>query len=367
MTERMRVLMTADAVGGVWTYACELVRALAAHDVEVTIATMGTLPSPAQVRAIRAIANAELVTSELALEWMPDPWSDVDAAGDWLLGLAQRVRPHVVHLNGYVHAVMPFEAPVVVAAHSDVCTWFRAVRGAPAPAEWDEYRRRVAAGLVGADAVVAPTRAILQAILDEHRVEVTARVIPNGRDPSAWRAGSKEPFVLAAGRLWDEANGLDALDACAPRVAWPIHVAGPTAGPCGIGSVEPTGVRMLGELRPEALADWMGHASIYALPARYEPFGLSIVEAALAGAALVLGEIDTLEEVWGDAATFVPPGDPDVLAFALNTLAADPLRRRALAASARTRALALTPQRMAAAYHELYEELVGAKRAEVCA
>ena len=49
----------------------------------------------------------------------------------------------------------------------------------------------------------------------------------------------------------------------------------------------------------------------------------------------------------------------------------DPLRRRALAASARARALALTPQRMAAAYHELYRSLVvGTKRShdeEVCA
>jgi glycogen(starch) synthase len=367
MTERMRVLMTADTVGGVWTYTCELARALGVHDVDVTIATMGAPPSAAQMRTVAALSNAELVTSSFALEWMPNAWADVNAAGDWLIGISQRVRPHVVHLNGYVHAALRFGVPVLVVAHSDVCTWFRAVRGAPASGEWDEYRERVVAGLRAAHAIVAPTRAILKAILDEHRIDAAGRVIANGRDPGMWRPGSKEPFVLAAGRLWDEAKGLDALDACAPRVAWPIHVAGPTAGPCGVGSVEPTGVRMLGELRPEALADWMGHASIYALPARYEPFGLSIVEAALAGAALVLGEIDTLEEVWGDAATFVPPGDPDVLAFALNTLAADPLRRRALAAAARTRALALTPQRMAAAYHELYQELVGAKGAEVCA
>jgi len=367
----MHVLMTTDTVGGVWTYTCELARALEPFDVDVTIATMGAPPSPAQARTIAVLANAELVIGGFALEWMPKPWRDVEAAGAWLLGLAQRLRPDLVHLNGYAHAVLPFGAPVVVVAHSDVCTWFRAVRKGPAPAEWDDYRQRVAAGLRAASAVVAPTRAILDAILGEHRLAISGCVIPNGRDSSAWRPASKEPFVLAAGRLWDEAKGLDALDACAARVGWPIHIAGPTAGPCGVGSVEPTGVRMLGELRPEALADWMGHASIYALPARYEPFGLSIVEAALAGAALVLGEIDTLEEVWGDAATFVPPGDPDVLAFALNTLVADPLRRRALAASARARALALTPQRMAAAYHELYRSLVvGTKRShdeEVCA
>jgi glycogen synthase len=125
-------------------------------------------------------------------------------------------------------------------------------------------------------------------------------------------------------------------------------------------------VRMLGLLRPDALAHWMARAAIYALPARYEPFGLSVVEAALAGATLVLGDIATLREVWGDSAVYVQPGDPAALARALQSLIDDPLRRRALAASSRARALTLTPVRMAAGYAALYRELVGGA-AEVCA
>src|SRR5262249_20359219 len=154
----------------VWTYTCELARALGAHDVDVTIATMGAPPSSSQARTVGLISNVELVTSSFALEWMPSPWADVAAAGSWLITLVRRVRPQVVHLHGYAHAALPFEAPVVVVAHSDVCTWFRAVRGVHAPAEWDEYRARVAAGLRIANAIVAPTRAILDAIVGEHRV-----------------------------------------------------------------------------------------------------------------------------------------------------------------------------------------------------
>jgi glycosyltransferase involved in cell wall biosynthesis len=110
-------------------------------------------------------------------------------------------------------------------------------------------------------------------------------------------------------------------------------------------------------LAPHVLAAWAARAAIYALPARYEPFGLSIVEAALAGCALVIGDLDTLREIWGDAAAYVPPGDPDVLAATLKALIADPVRRRGLAAASRTRALALTPARMAQAYRTLYDEL----------
>ncbi len=361
----MRILMTADTVGGVWTYACELIRGLAHHDVDVTLVTMGVQPSPAQLSMIAELPNAELEQSMFALEWMPDAWQDVDAAGEWLLALARRIKPDVVHLNGYSHASLPFGVPTISVAHSCVGTWYRHVRGSAAPAEWNEYRHRVRDGLRNAGAVVAPTRAIGEQILAEYQLERELRVIANGRDGAEWKPATKEPFVLAAGRMWDEAKGLDTLDAAAPAVRWPIHVAGPVAGPVGVGAISPRGVKMLGELRPDALADWMSRASIYALPARYEPFGLSVLEAALCGAALVLGRLETLQETWADTALYVDPGDAHELAHVLDMLAADPLRRRALAAQSRARALTLTPSRMAAAYHALYCELAGTVTEEV--
>jgi glycosyltransferase involved in cell wall biosynthesis len=363
----LRVLMTADTVGSVWTYAGELVRALALHDVQVTLATMGVPPSRAQAQAIAALPNVELVSSSYSLEWMPDPWRDVDAASEWLLGIAARTKPDLVHVNGYAHAALDFGAPVVSVVHSCVCAWFRAVRGHDAPPDWAEYRRRAAAGLSAAAAVVAPTQAILRDVLAANGVDRTGRVIGHGRDASDWQPGQKEPFVLATGRLWDGAKGLTCLDAAARSVSWPVHVAGPTAGPLGDDSVQTEGLKLLGELRPDALADWMSRASIYTLPARYEPFGMSVLEAALAGAALVLGRIDTLQEVWGDTAVYVPPGDSHALAHAINALITDPLRRRAIAAQSRARALAMTPARMAASYHGLYSELVGIDETEVCA
>jgi glycogen(starch) synthase len=362
----LRVLMTADTVGGVWSYAWELIRALAAFDVDVTLATMGDRLNPTQARSIAQLANVTVSESNYALEWMQDPWRDVDAAGEWLQELAQRTSPDVVHINGYAHAALRFEAPVIAVAHSCVCTWHRAVHGSEAGPEWNTYRRRVARGLDAARAVVAPTQAILQAILAAHRIDRSGRVIGNACDATRWPRADKEPFILGAGRLWDRAKGLAELDACAPRTKWPIYVAGATRAPNDDRDVEARTVNVLGELSPDALAGWMSRASIYALPARYEPFGLSAVEAALAGCALVLGDIASLREVWLDAALYVRPGDPGALAAVLDSLAADPLRRRALAASARKRALDFTPARMAQQYHALYCELAG-RTQEECA
>ena len=48
-----RVLMTADTVGGVWTYALDLARKLAGRGCEVTLATMGGYLPHAEARAVR--------------------------------------------------------------------------------------------------------------------------------------------------------------------------------------------------------------------------------------------------------------------------------------------------------------------------
>ncbi len=83
----------------------------------------------------------------------------------------------------------------------------------------------------------------------------------------------------------------------------------------------------LGELSPAALAKKLAQAAIYAAPARYEPFGLGILEAALAGCALVLSDLPSLRENWSGAALFLPPGDQAAWREVLNGLARDEAQR----------------------------------------
>src|SRR5436309_2965151 len=98
-----RILMTADTVGGVWNYALELTRAFRANGIEVCLATMDPRPRDEQRSEAAEIENLRLFESDYKLEWMQEPWSNVDAAGEWLLDLADRLQPDVVHLNGYSH------------------------------------------------------------------------------------------------------------------------------------------------------------------------------------------------------------------------------------------------------------------------
>lgn len=351
----LRILMTADAVGGVWTYALELARALEEHNVEIVLVTMGPLPGPHQVAAASRCKNLTLLSRDSRLEWMPEPWDDVDKTGEWLLELERELGADLIHINGYAHAALPFLAPVVLVTHSCVCSWWRAVHGVEAPASWNEYRHRVSEGLRSADLVVAPTAAIFRDIALSYEGPKSGRLIRNGRRvESAPRA--KEEIILSVGRLWDEAKNLEQLDRCAPRLSWPVYVAGALEQGDREGA-QPRSVRALGFLSEHEVTEWMSRAAIYCLPARYEPFGLSILEAAQSGCALVVGDIAPLREVWGDAATYVAPDDDAALIAALEKLSADSEHRRHLAWLARRRAARFFPEPMAVRYRALYDEL----------
>jgi glycosyltransferase involved in cell wall biosynthesis len=351
----MHVLMTADAVGGVWTYALELCRQLDARGVDVTLAVMGPQPSPSQRDEIGRLRRVTLHGRPYRLEWMDDPWEDVAAAGEWLLSLERQVQPDVVHLNGYCHGASPWQAPVVMVGHSCVLSWWRAVRGQLAPATWDRYAKEVTRGLHAADAVVAPTVTMLRWLEEFYGPLAHGRTIPNGRSMTVEAPANNEPLILTAGRLWDEAKNVAAICDVAADVDWPVVI----AGSVGEERIRPTTrARYLGPLPSEVLQHWMTRASIYVLPARYEPFGLSVLEAALAGCALVLGDIPTLREIWHDAAVFVASDDRGALRAALANLIHDGHRRNTLATAARRRAAALTPQRMADGYCALYAELM---------
>jgi glycosyltransferase involved in cell wall biosynthesis len=219
------------------------------------------------------------------------------------------------------------------------------VRGRPAGPEWSRYRETVAAGLAGAGLVAAPTRAMLQALVRHYEFATETAVVPNGLSSPA-PAGPKERLVAGVGRFWDEAKNLAALDRAAARLDVPVLLAGET------GIEHPQHAHALG--RVADVRPLLARCGVFASPARYEPFGLAALEAALAGCALVLGDIPSLREVWDDAALYVEPDDDEALAAAVE-LALD---MPDLGVRARDRACRYTPGRMAAGYLDLYERLL---------
>src|SRR5512147_1084119 len=212
-TSPRRVLMTTDAVGGVWQYSLELASGLGRRGVRVLLAAMGPAPSATHLEVAHAIRGLALLHRPYPLEWMTGAEASLAASAAWLADLEAGFEPDIVHVNGYAHACLPWRCPVAVICHSCVRSWWRAVRGDESPPEWNAYNARVSEGLRAADLVIAPTRSFLHTVQTIYGMRLPAAcVIPNGRG-GPFRVGSaKQPFVFSCGRAWDEAKGFDMVD-----------------------------------------------------------------------------------------------------------------------------------------------------------
>ncbi|WP_407158614.1 glycosyltransferase family 4 protein [Bradyrhizobium sp. STM 3557] len=351
-----RILMTTDTVGGVWSYATALANRLASFGAEVHLVTQGPQPRADQ-RAMLDPTKIHLIETDLALEWQDPEAADLDRARRALSRLDQEIRPDIIHLNSYREATFEWHAPVVLVAHSCVNSWGQACHDTTFLAEprWQRYSQLVAAGLGKASVWVAPTCAFGETIANLYRPPRPGVLIWNGFTPAFQSIMPKQPLILAAGRMWDKAKNLAALAAVADAVPCPIEVAGAGAEP----GQQNLPIHLLGELPQAELWQRMLGAAIFASPALYEPFGLSVLEAAAAGCALVLADIPTFRELWQDAAIFVAPADENALRSALSWLAADADACTALQRAARRRARRYTVGRMATRYAELYLDLLG--------
>ena len=352
----MHILITTDCIGGVFVFTTELVRQLASDVCRVSLAVLGGPLSVQQQAELTGVPRLDVYERTGALEWMDDPWPAVRDTGEWLLELAQRLAPDCVHLNEFAHGALRWPAPVVMVGHSCVLSWWRAVHHERAPARYDQYRQVVRAGLAAADCVVAPSAAMMIELCQRYSPFRSARVIPNGIDLHAFGPLPKEPRLLAAGRLWDAAKNVTALQRSAAALAWPVYIAGQAHGPDGM-EADYHPCQLLGALSRLQIARELARSEIYALPARYEPFGLSVLEAAASGCVLVLGRIPSLLENWYGAACFVDPDDPRELQRVVSALIEDPERREQLRARSLARSRAFDAARMAARYLTLYGEL----------
>ena len=359
----MKLLMTTDAVGGVWTYALDLCSALSGFGIDVVLAALGPRPRASQRVGLQRLSNVELIESQHPLEWMEEPWREVDAAGEWLLREAHARDVDLVHLNGYAHAGLLWNRPVLSVAHSCVITWWQAVHGEQAPPRWSEYRKRVRAGLTAADRVVAPTRAFAKQIAEAHELDRSIEVIHNGRalECADRLRGDASHAVVACGRAWDEAKNFVLLDDIAQRCPWPIQLIGPSESPSGT-RWKPRHLCCLGEMSAAQVNARLASAAIFVHPALYEPFGLAIAEAALTRCCLVLADLPGLRELWDEAAVFFDPRRAESLESALNAVIGNPELRESLAQCAAQRAQTYSSQVMARRYFDLYREMVGADR-----
>lgn len=365
----LHVLLTADVVGGVWDFCWTLAAELGRRGHRATLLVFGR-PSPSQrLQAVQA--GADLVTADLKLEWMADSQADVAATRSVARAVAAERGADVVHANQYALGELPADVPVVLTAHSDVLGWMAWVRHGgerrSPPAEWQAYTALVRRGLERAGTVVAISAFMAAELRRHYGTRRRIEVVHNGWPATAVALQplpSRPRLSVLAGRAWDQAKNLPVAVEAAR--GWPVGrvlLAGNHSHPEGGGSatVGPP-IEALGWIGRDALDAHLRQARVYLSPARYDPFGLLPVQAALAGCALLLSDIPAYREVWGDAAVYGGPDDVAGLRASWSALLEDDAFAADMAQRARRRALERYGiQRVAAGYEALYATALGAR------
>jgi len=370
----VHVLVTTDTLSGVWTYTRELVTGLVSRGLCVTLVSFGEIPLPHQTSWMEHLHGLTYHPTAFRLDWMEEGQHDFNDSSAFLTALVRDLKPDLLHLNHLCYGSLAVETPRLVVAHGDVVSWWKSVHGRdPKESRWlGWYRQAVARGLSRADAVVAGTVWMLDTISACYAEPRRGSVIYNGRNPIFFNPYvSKEESVLAVGRMLDAGKQVSLLT----QHNHPLPV-------CIVGSETPaesfkTPIRAdvkiaLDEIRialkgPQTEAQMRNlysRASIYAATSRYEPIGLSAVEAAFSRCAIVANDIPSFREVWGNAALYFSTNDASSLAEVIRQLSANRELCREYANRAFQRARdCFTAHRMIDEYLSLYRDLVAAREA----
>jgi glycosyltransferase involved in cell wall biosynthesis len=350
----MRVLMTVDTVGGVWTYGLDLARHLRPLGIDCTLAITG--PCGAAHREQAARSGVAVRDTGLGLDWLAPSSREVLQAGAAIADLARRESADVVHLNApALAACREIDAPVVAACHSCLATWWRAVHRAALPAELAWHCSLLVRAYAEAQVLVAPTAAFSDATRRCYDLARAPYVVPNGRSTAGQPSLPMQDEVFVAGRLWDAGKNVAVLDRAAARLPFPVRAAGPLQGPDG-SSITLRHAQALGVLRAEEVARHLAARPVFASLPFYEPFGLAVLEAAQAGCALILSDIPSLRELWQDAAVFVDPHqEPGAL---IRRVVQDRAWRARLGRAAARRAARYSAEAMAAGMAAVYGSMV---------
>src|SRR3546814_19327155 len=88
----MRILLTVDAVGGVWRYAVDAARGLAASGVGSVLVGLGPRPSSAQAREVADLEGVDLDWLDAPPDWMATSADELRRVPALLHGAAARTR-----------------------------------------------------------------------------------------------------------------------------------------------------------------------------------------------------------------------------------------------------------------------------------
>jgi len=329
MTRVLHVYKTygADGWGGVERCIAQLLRAGAARGDTGEVLTTGFQDSTEQLDGV----TVHTVRRQVNIASTPMAWQFLSQ----LQTLATRFD--VIHYHfpwpwmDLAHLLGRVSTPSVVTYHSDV------VRQTGWMTLYRPLMHRFLAS-VNRIIVTSPNYLATSPILARYQDKCT--VIPIGLDPASyppaansklehWRVRVGEGFFLFVGVL-RYYKGLHLLVEAARRSGLPIVIAGdgPMASTLHAQSRDITNIHWLGNVSEDDKAALLSLCKAFVFPShlRAEAFGISLLEAAMHGKAMISTEIGTGTSYinrHGETGIVIPAENPQALADAMQTLSND--------------------------------------------
>jgi glycosyltransferase involved in cell wall biosynthesis len=177
----------------------------------------------------------------------------------------------------------------------------RALAGEPAPSAPSRSAELPAPGFVLAVGTIEPRKNLPRLVSAYASLEPALQ--------------ERHPLVVVGEVGWDAAETLSSLTALGERA------------------------QLLGSVGDAELAELYRRCAVFCYPSLYEGFGLPVLEAMAAGAAVLTSPVSALPEVGGEAVAYADPTDASSIARELGSLLGSEQRRAELGAAARERAL----------------------------
>ena len=360
----MRILLTTDTTGGVWTFTKELTTELLQRGHAIALVSFGDPPTHEHLAWCTAQTTAygssfQFTASNAPLEWMEKNEFVFKHGAGVLFHIANYFQPDLLHSNQFCFGALSTKLPKLVTAHTDVMSWAKACRpmGIQACRWLRQYRSLVTQGLRTCDAVASPTQWMATELSRHYSDLPPSYVVPHGRSLSAPQSHLRNVQAVTIGRMWDEAKKVEMLRSVNSPI--PIYIVGSRHRGDSVAPRQIGRSVLLGAMPESSLMSLLARSSIYISTSVYEPFGMAPIEAALCGCAVVANDIPSMREVWGDNALYFDgPRSLSMLMHRLN-------RDESELAHARQRSFAraneLTAQRMADGYEALYGALLAGR------
>jgi glycogen synthase len=351
----MKILMTTDTKEDKWQFTLNLVSSLCDENIEVVLLAMGPKLYNHQLEELENLApNTHFYHQSITPEWKENDLTGIPKAGIWINKIFASENPDIIHLNHYSPACIHWDVPVVLSPQACIMLLENLSSVEELPEKFHKIFHMSQIALHAADAVVFPTAALLAHFTCVYGQISKAHVIPPGIREIYRPSDQKFPMVFSEGHLDDPNLNLNLLLLAAPYIDGEIFIAGEKEQVMRL----PKNVRFLGNLSRQQKSNWLKMASIFALPARLDPFGLAFLEAASNRCALIGGDTPYLKEIWGDAMEYVSIDNPDALAAACNEGLHFPHKALAHGENAFSRVQKFNQRDIAIQYKELYLNLL---------